>query len=91
MAPLLSRLFFGHPLFSQLLQAASRAMRGGTAGVSKVLHGVSQHTGIPVVVVAAAALVISFRLARRAARLAVEMGVALGLILVATKMGWIRW
>jgi hypothetical protein len=59
--------------------------------VSKVLHLVSRHTGVPVVIVAAAALVLSFRLARRAARLAVEMTVALALVLVATKMGGIRW
>jgi hypothetical protein len=84
-------VLLAYPLFRQLTEAASHAFKDGTAGISRVLHLVSRHTGIPVVVVAAAALVISFRMARRAARLAVEMGVALGLILVATKMGWIRW
>jgi hypothetical protein len=44
-----------------------------------------------VVVVAALALVISFRLAKRAARLAVEVVVATTLLLVATRLGWIAW
>jgi hypothetical protein len=44
-----------------------------------------------VVVVAALALVISFRIARRAARLAVEVVVATTVLLVATHLGWIAW
>ena len=79
------------PLIARLVQAGSQALHGGTASLSKGLHVVSQHTGLPVVVVAAAALVVSFRLARRGARLAMEMTVALGLVLVASKLGWIRW
>jgi hypothetical protein len=67
------------------------AYHSGAEGLGTALRGVSHRTGIPVVVVAALALVLSYRVARRAARLAVEMGVALGLVLVATKMGWIRW
>jgi hypothetical protein len=69
----------------------ARVYHGGAEGLATALRVVSHRTGIPVVVVAALALVISYRVARRAARLAVEMGVALGLVLVATKMGWIRW
>ena len=76
-----------NPLLFWLLQA----IRGGTASLLKVLQVVSHHTGVPVVVVAAAALVISLRMARRAARLGFEMAIALGLILAATKVGWIHW
>ena len=68
-----------------------RAYQGGMAGVTSALHSVSNHTGIPVVVVAALALVLSYRLVRRATRLAGEMAIALALVLVATKLGWIHW
>jgi len=68
-----------------------RAWNGGSAGVGTMLHTVAQHTGVPVVVVAAAALVISYRVVRRGARLALEMAVALLLVLGATKLGWIHW
>jgi hypothetical protein len=62
-----------------------------TTGIMNGIHSVAQHTGIPVVVVAAAAIVLSFRFARRGARLAFEMVVALALVLLATKLGWIHW
>jgi predicted neutral ceramidase superfamily lipid hydrolase len=62
-----------------------------TTGVLHALHSVSDHTGIPVVLVAAVALVLSFRFARRGARLALEVAVALALVLLATKLGWIHW
>ena len=68
-----------------------RAYHGGAAGVTGALRAVSTHTGIPVVVVAALALVLSYRMIRRGARLALEVGVAVVLLLVATKLGWIHW
>lgn len=55
------------------------------------LHWVSGHTGIPVVCVAAVAIVVSFRVARRVARLVLEVTLVLALLLVATKLGWIHW
>jgi len=69
----------------------TRLWHAGWAGVVAMLHTVSKHTGIPVIIVAAAALVLSYRLAKRGARLALEMAVALALVLAATKMGWIHW
>jgi hypothetical protein len=36
-------------------------------------------------------MVLSFRLARRASRLAVEFAIALTLVVFATRLGWIRW
>jgi hypothetical protein len=74
-----------------ILAWVAAAYHAGVAGVVSCLHSVSQHTGIPVVVVAAAALVLSYRFARRGARLALEMVVALGLVLLATRLGWIHW
>ncbi len=67
------------------------AYRGGTASVMGALHAVSQHTGIPVVVVAALALVFSYRMIRRGARLAFEVAVVVAVLLGATSLGWIHW
>jgi hypothetical protein len=44
-----------------------------------------------VVVVAAIALVVSFRLARQAVRLAFQVAIVAALLAVATRLGWIRW
>jgi hypothetical protein len=70
---------------------ALRGYHAAATGVTAGLHAVSRHTGVPVVVVAALAIVLSYRLARRAARLAVELAVVLALLLVATQLGWIHW
>jgi hypothetical protein len=55
------------------------------------LHWVSRHTGLPVLLVAAIALVLSFRIFRQTLRLAIEVALALVLIFGATAMGWISW
>jgi len=60
-------------------------------GLREALRWGAHHSGLPVVVVAAIALVVSFRIARRAARLAVEVVVATTALLVATHLGWITW
>jgi hypothetical protein len=81
------RLAFLGPVAAWL----TRAYHGGMAGVTSALKEISQHTGIPVVVVAALALVLSYRAVRRATRLAGEVAIALALVLAATKLGWIHW
>jgi hypothetical protein len=60
-------------------------------GLREALRWGAHHSGLPVVVVAALALVVSFRVAKRAARLAVEVVVATAVLLVATRLGWIAW
>lgn len=60
-------------------------------GLRHALHWASQHTGLPAVVVAAIALVVSWRIFRRAMRFAVEVIVVTALLLVATRLGWIAW
>jgi hypothetical protein len=55
------------------------------------LRWCAEHTGLPVVMVAAVSLVISLRLARRWARFAVEVALALGVLLFAARWGWVRW
>lgn len=51
----------------------------------------AQHSGLPLIVVAAIALVVSWRIFRRSLRFAVEVVIAVALLLVATRIGWIRW
>jgi hypothetical protein len=55
------------------------------------LRWVSQHTGLPVVLVAAIAVVVSWRLFKRTARFALQVLLTLVALLVATRLGWIRW
>ena len=55
------------------------------------LRWAAHHSGLPIVVVAAVALVVSFRLARKVGRLAIEVGVVSVVLLAATRLGWISW
>jgi hypothetical protein len=55
------------------------------------LRWASLHTGLPAVVIAALALVLAWRVARRTWHIALELGLALAALLLATKLGWIRW
>ena len=59
--------------------------------VRAALRWGSLHSGLPVVVVAAILVVVSWRLAKRTARLAVEVTVVTAMLLAATRMGWITW
>jgi hypothetical protein len=59
--------------------------------VKEWLRWVSHHTGLPVVLVAAIAVVVSWRLFKRTARFAVQVLLTLIALLVATHFGLIRW
>ena len=59
--------------------------------VRAALRWGSVHSGLPVVVVAAVAVVVSWRLAKRTARLALEVTVVTAALLAATRLGWIAW
>jgi heme A synthase len=52
---------------------------------------ISRHTGIPAVFVAALLIVISWRMAKRMAHVAVEVAVVTILLLALTKMGVVSW
>jgi thiamine transporter ThiT len=62
---------------------------GGSA--VRALRSIAGHTGIPISIVAALALVLSFRIARRAANLVIEVALAVALVLAATRAGWLRF
>jgi hypothetical protein len=61
------------------------------AAAKDALHWAAGRTGLPVVVVAALALVVGWRVARRTWHIAFELALALAVLLVATRLGWIRW
>jgi hypothetical protein len=71
----------------RLLAWASPAQHG----LREALRWGSSHSGLPVIVVAALAVVVSWRLAKRAARLAIEVVVVTAMLLAATRLGWISW
>jgi hypothetical protein len=60
-------------------------------GLRAALRWVAEHSGLPVVVVAAVALVASWHAFRRALRLAVEVAIAVAALVAATRLGWISW
>jgi hypothetical protein len=60
-------------------------------GLRTALRWSSHHSGLPVIVVAAIALVLSWRLIKRTLRLTVEVVIALALLVVATRLGWLTW
>lgn len=77
-----------------MLPAWLEVLRAALASKHGVKHGlawVAAHTGLPIVVVAAIALVLAYRVAKRTAHVVIEVAVALVLLLLATKLGWIRW
>jgi hypothetical protein len=55
------------------------------------LRWAAHHTGLPVILVSAIAIVVSWRLFKRSLRLAIEVVVAVTLLVAATKLGWIAW
>lgn len=56
-----------------------------------MLGWVARHTGIPTLIVAAVAIVATVRVLKRALHLAIEVAVVAVLLLIATKLGWLRW
>jgi predicted membrane channel-forming protein YqfA (hemolysin III family) len=55
------------------------------------VHWVARHSGLPVLLVAAIGIVVSWRIFKKAARLAVEVFIVLVLLVIATKLRWISW
>ncbi|CAN5326151.1 hypothetical protein BH09MYX1_BH09MYX1_41390 [soil metagenome] len=51
----------------------------------------SDHSGVPAVVVASVALVASWRMFKRTLRFAVELAIAMTVVITATELGWLRF
>jgi hypothetical protein len=52
---------------------------------------VSQHTGLPALLVAALLIVVGYRILKKSARFAIEVALVAALLVAATGAGWIRW
>jgi hypothetical protein len=61
-----------------------RSVRGGLAWAA-------HHTGLPVILVAAIALVASWHMVKRTLRFAIEVALALAALFVATRLGLLSW
>jgi hypothetical protein len=60
-------------------------------GLRAALRWGSHHTGLPVILVAAIAAVVSWRTLKRSVRFVVEVVLAVAALAFATRFGWIRW
>jgi hypothetical protein len=65
-------------------------IRRASGGPLRAITLAARHTGIPAVV-AAIALVLAYRIARRALHLLVEVALAIALVLAAVRAGWLRF
>ena len=74
-------------LEARLLPDVASAVAAG----KHALRWAAGRTGLPVVVVAALALVLAWRVARRTWAIALELALAVAALLLATRLGWIRW
>jgi hypothetical protein len=81
------------PLLSSLPWAKWLPKLGPTAagGARAIVRWGAHHSGLPVILFAALALVLSWRVIKRSLRLAVEVVIALALLVVATRLGWLTW
>jgi hypothetical protein len=61
------------------------------SGLRGALKWTAHHTGLPVVLVSGILLAASWRLFRHAARFAVEVTIAVAVLSVAMRLGWIQW
>jgi hypothetical protein len=71
-----------------------RMLAGGEAmgpALRAALRWGSEHTGLPAILVAAIALVVSFRVMKRTLRFVIEVVLCVALLVVATKIGLLQW
>jgi hypothetical protein len=59
--------------------------------VRAALEWAAQHTGLPVVIIAAIALVASWHMFKQSLRFAIEVALTATLLLVLAKLGLLRW
>jgi hypothetical protein len=60
-------------------------------GLRVALRWGAHHTGLPVVLFTAIALVASWHVFRRTLRFAVQVAIAVAALLLASRLGWIAW
>ncbi len=77
--------------FASAARWAPRIGPAAAGGLRAALRWAAHHTGLPVILVAAISLVLSWRILKRTLRMTVEVVIALALLVVATRMGWLTW
>jgi hypothetical protein len=80
-----------HAIVAILRGCVPRLGPATAASLRILVRWASHHTGLPVVLVAAIGLVLSWRIIRRTMRLAVEVVIALLVLAAATRLGWLTW
>jgi hypothetical protein len=78
-------------LLQFVVQLVARIAGSGVGPFKHAAGLVAQHTGVPVLLVAAGMLVASYRLVKSAARAAAQVALVAGALLLATHLGWLRW
>jgi hypothetical protein len=56
-----------------------------------LIRVLSQHSGVPALVVGAILVVVGYRLLKRSARFLAEVALVTAALFAATQLGWIRW
>lgn len=62
-----------------------------TKAARHLLAYAEAHSGVPAIVVAAVVLVVGFRLFKKSLRFALEVAVVVGLLGLASFLGWVRF
>jgi heme A synthase len=78
-------------LLAQIGPSAGHAARAMLVHFRESARFISRHTGIPAIFVAALLIVISWRMAKRMAHVAVEVAVVTLLLVALTKLGVVSW
>ncbi len=76
---------------SALLKPVSRELKGSLSHFHHAADWIARHTGIPAILVASLLIVLSWRMAKRMAHVAVEVAVVTVLLLALTKLGVVSW
>lgn len=79
------------PWLPTLPDSFANGVHAVTRHATTGLRYVSAHTGVPAVVLAALGVVISYRIARKLLRLFVEVALVLGVLVLATRFGWLSF
>ena len=76
---------------AQLKPVATRELKASLTHFHHAAEWIARHTGIPAILVASLLIVLSWRMAKRMAHVAVEVAVVTVLLVALTKLGVVSW
>ncbi len=79
------------PVFRLLPLAALPRLPAVAAWLKHALRYLSQHTGLPALLVAAILVAVGYRLLKKTFRFAMEVAVVALALVAMTELGWIVW